>query len=178
MRVFHVHERYGVPRINIYLLRALFVLMAVFLGNDAWSHITSHEGAWNPEAAMAWTVWAAFSLLAGIGVFHPLKMLPIVLLEIVYKMIWLVVVAYPLWSDGALDGRAEEMAGSFALVVLPILATPWKYVFENYLKHERTLAAGGTVAAELYGDDAPRRPTHEPSGASSLGNSRNVGVSR
>jgi hypothetical protein len=46
-------------------------------------------------------------------------MLPIVLLEITYKTIWLIVVGFPLLSAGTLDGRAEEMMFSFGLVVLP-----------------------------------------------------------
>ena len=136
MNLFRTHERFGVPRINIYLLRALYLLMMVFLGNDAWSYIVSHEGPWNPEAAVAWSVWAAFSVLASIGLFHPLRMLPIVLLEILYKSIWLVVVGFPMMSSGTLDGRAEEMMFSFSLVVLPILATPWSYVYRTFIRRE------------------------------------------
>ncbi len=137
MQIFRTHERYGVPIINIYLLRTLYLLMVVFLGNDAWSYILSHEGPWNPEAAAAWSVWAAFSVLAGIGLFHPLRMLPIVLLEITYKTIWLVAVGFPLLSAGTLDGRAEEMMFTFGLVILPILATPWGYVARTYLRRQR-----------------------------------------
>lgn len=137
MHIFRTHERYGVPRINIYLLRALYFLMVVFLGRDAWSHIATFEGTWNPEAAAAWSVWAAFSVLAGIGLFHPLRMLPIVLLEILYKSIWLAVVGFPLLSAGTLDGRAEEMMFTFGLVVLPIVATPWGYVFRTFFRRDR-----------------------------------------
>ena len=44
------HERHeGVYRINIYLLRLLFVLMALFLGKDAWTHVLTHRGPWNPR---------------------------------------------------------------------------------------------------------------------------------
>src|SRR6476620_2112676 len=93
------HARHaGVNSINIYLLRLLFVLMFVFLGKDAWTHVLTHEGSWDPDQAVAWCVWASFSLLAVLGIVHPLKMLPLVLLEIVYKVLWLVLVAYPLWS--------------------------------------------------------------------------------
>jgi hypothetical protein len=148
VHLFRTHERYGVPKINIYLLRGLYFLVVVFLGKDAWSYIASHEGTWNPEAAAAWSVWAAFSVLAGIGLFHPLRMLPIVLLEITYKLIWLVVVGFPLLRAGTLDGRAEEMMFSFALVVLPIVATPWGYVFRTYLRREeRATAAAAEPSA-------------------------------
>ena len=146
MNLFRTHERFGVPRINIYLLRTLYLLMMVFLGNDAWSYIVSHEGPWNPEAAAAWSVWAAFSVLASIGLYHPLRMLPIVLLEILYKSIWLVFVGFPMMSAGTLDGRAEEMMFTFSLVVLPILATPWGYVYRTYIRREGPV---GSSAMEL-----------------------------
>jgi hypothetical protein len=150
VHIFRAHERYGVPRINVYLLRTLYLLMVVFLGQDAWSYIVSYEGTWNPEAAAAWSVWAAFSVLAGIGLFHPLRMLPIVLLEILYKSIWLVVVGFPMLSAGTLDGRAEEMMFSFGLVVLPIVATPWGYVYRTFLRRDRA-------------DGRERAPQVEPS---------------
>jgi hypothetical protein len=61
-------------------------------------------------------------------------MLPIVLLEILYKVLWLILIAYPLWSTNQLIGSpAEEMTRSFLWVALPILAMPWKYAFETYI---------------------------------------------
>jgi hypothetical protein len=129
------YERWdGAPRINIYLLRLLFILMLVFLGKDSWTSIFTHKGAWNPMDAMAWCIWASYSVLSILGIIHPLKMLPIVMLEIMYKVIWLILVAYPLWSSGQLAGSpAEGMTNSFLYVVLPILAMPWKYFFKKYV---------------------------------------------
>ena len=124
----------GAPRINVYLLRLMFFLMIVFLGKDSWTHILTHKGAWNPFDAMAWCIWACYSVLAILGIIHPLKMLPIVLLEIMYKVLWLVLVAYPLWSADQLTGSpAEGMTNAFLWVVLPIVAMPWKYLFKKYI---------------------------------------------
>jgi hypothetical protein len=130
-------EQYdGVHRIKIYLLRLLFVLMFLFLGRDAWTHVLDHQGAWDPDQAVAWCVWASFSLLALLGIFRPLKMLPLVMLEIAYKVLWLIVVAYPLWSEHQLadSPRAEHLTYVFLLVVLPIVAMPWKYAFNHYVR--------------------------------------------
>ena len=61
------------------------------------------------------------------------EMLPIVLLEIFYKVLWLILVAYPLWSKGTLAGSpAEGTTSAFLWVILPIVAVPWGYVFVNY----------------------------------------------
>jgi hypothetical protein len=65
-------------------------------------------------------------------------MLPILLLEIFYKVLWLVIVAYPLWSANKLDDSpAAGMTSAFLWVLLPIVAVPWCYVFVNYIHRPR-----------------------------------------
>jgi len=124
----------GVYKINIYLLRLLFLLMFLVVGKSAWTHLLTFKGSSSPAEAVAWCVWASYSVLSIIGIIRPLKMLPIVLLEILYKVLWLVLVAYPLWSTNQLIGSpAEKMTYTFLWVVLPIIAMPWKYAFENYI---------------------------------------------
>lgn len=93
------NERYqGVYKINIYLLRLLYILMFLFLGKDAWTHILTFKESWDSAAATAWCFWGSYSVLSVLGILYPLKMLPLVMLEILYKVIWLILVAYPLWS--------------------------------------------------------------------------------
>jgi hypothetical protein len=135
MAIFQRDDRFeGVRRINIYLLRLVFILMFFVLGRDTWTHIFAHQGTWEPGNAMVWCVWTAFATLAGLGIFRPLKMLPILLLEIFYKVLWLILVAYPLWSAGTLAGSsAEGTTSAFLWVILPIVAVPWVYVIENYI---------------------------------------------
>jgi hypothetical protein len=133
--IFQRDQRYeGVRPIHIYLLRLLYILMFFVLGKDTWTHILTHHGRWEPMDAVAWCVWTAFATLAGLGIIRPLKMLPIVLLEIFYKVLWLVLVAYPLWSTGTLVGSpAEGTTSAFLWVLLPIVAVPWGYAFANYI---------------------------------------------
>lgn len=124
----------GVRGINVYLLRALYFLMATLLAMDVWTYILSHKGPWEPQDAMAWSVWAGFSTLAILGVFHPVKMIPILLLDIFYKSLWLILVAYPLWRAGTLAGsHAESETYVFLPVIIVILIMPWGYVFRNYV---------------------------------------------
>jgi len=133
--ILHPSAHYeGVRPINIYLLRLVFILMFFVLGNDTWTHILTHRGPWEPDRAIAWCVWTAFATLAGLGIFRPLKMLPVLLLEIFYKVLWLMIVAYPLWMTGKLAGSpAEGTTSAFLWVILPIIAVPWGYVFVNYV---------------------------------------------
>jgi hypothetical protein len=124
----------GVRPISIYLLRLLYILMFFVLGKQTWTHILTHRGSWEPMDAVAWCLWAAFATLAGLGILRPLKMLPIVLLEVFYKVLWLILVAYPLWSRGTLAGSpAEGTTSAFLWVLLPIVAVPWGYAFLTYV---------------------------------------------
>jgi hypothetical protein len=129
------YERYeGVRPINIYLLRLLFLLVVIFVGSDSWSTIIKHQGQWDHVRAAAVCMWAAYSVLSIFGLLNPLKWLPIVMFEIFYKLIWLAIVAYPLWSRNQLAGSpAEEMTYAFLWVILPIVAMPWTYAFKKYL---------------------------------------------
>ena len=129
------YERYeGVRPINIYLLRLLFFLVVVFVGSDSWSAILKHQGPWDHVRAAAICMWAAYAVLSLFGLIKPLRWLPIVLFEIFYKIIWLVIVAWPLWSTNRLAGSpAEEMTYAFLWVILPIVAMPWGYAFRTYI---------------------------------------------
>jgi hypothetical protein len=133
--IFQPGARYeGVRPIQIYLLRVVFILMFFVLGKNTWTHILTHQGTWDPMEAVAWCVWTAFATLAVLGIIRPLKMLPILLLEIFYKVLWLLIVAYPLWSAGTLAGSSAEHATSaFLWVILPIVAMPWGYAFRSYV---------------------------------------------
>ena len=127
-------ERYeGVYKINIYLLRLLYLLVVIFVARDSWTVILTHQGSWDYLQAVAYCVWAAYATLSIVGLIHPLKMLPIVFFEIFYKSIWLIIVAYPLWAKNQLVGSpAEQLTYAFLWLPLPILAVPWGYAFRTY----------------------------------------------
>ena len=130
------HERYeGVRPINIWLLRLLFLLIVLFVVSDSWSAILNHKGPWDPVKAAAVCMWAAYSVLSIFGLINPLRWLPLVMFEIFYKLIWLVIVAHPLWSTNKLAGSpAEEMTYAFVWVILPIVAMPWSYAIRTYFR--------------------------------------------
>jgi len=134
LAIFRPSEKYeGVRPISIYLLRLVYFLMFFVLGKDTWTHVLTHQGPWEPDNAMAWCIWTAFAMLAGLGIIRPLKLLPILLLEVFYKVMWLIVVAYPLWTKHQLEGSpAESTADAFLWVLLPIVAIPWGYAFRTF----------------------------------------------
>lgn len=128
-------EKYqGVRPFQVYIMKLFFGLMFLVAARDAWTKLLTHEGPWDPTAAVAWCAIAGYTTLAGLGIFHALRMMPIMLFMYFYKGLWLVLVAYPLWSRGELAGsEAEGWASAFIILIVPFVFTPWKYVFRTYV---------------------------------------------
>jgi len=130
------HDRYdGVRPINVWLLRLFYFLIAALVGTDGWRGILTHRGPWDHVRAVAWCGWAAYPTLCALGLVHPLRMLPILLFVILYKILWLAVVAYPLWRAGTLaTSPANEMAHVFSWVLVVIAVVPWGYMWRTYVR--------------------------------------------
>ena len=131
-RNFETYE--GVYNFKIYLVRLVFLLTFLFVATDSWTAIINHQGPWEPVRAVAFCVWAAYSTMAVLGLIHPLRMLPMLMFMMAYKAIWLIIVAWPLWSSGELAASpAAEMAKAFSWIILPIIAMPWGYFFKTFV---------------------------------------------
>jgi len=133
--IFKVDQTIGVSKFRIYLLRVFYAVIVALLGFQVWSEIFTHTALWEPLPAVAYSFWAAFSALAILGLLHPLKMLPLLLVQFFYKLIWLIIVAYPLWSAHQLTGSAaQELTKANSIgIVLDLLVIPWPYVIRNYV---------------------------------------------
>lgn len=116
---------------RLYLMRGLYLLNVALVGVGAWGEIIHHRGAWDPMHGVAFSFWAALASLSALGLRYPLKMLPLLFMQLFYKSVWLIAVAPALWSAGRSIGFAEGMALG---VVLDLIVIPWPYVLANYVK--------------------------------------------
>ncbi|MBL7996587.1 hypothetical protein JNM05_14565 [bacterium] len=76
----------------------------------------------------------SIALLAALGIRYPLQMLPLLLFELVWKSIWLIAVALPLWLAEQMDPDTLEAFPSILMAVIVPMVIPWPYVFANYVK--------------------------------------------
>jgi hypothetical protein len=74
----------------------------------------------------------ALSLVAFLGLRHPLAMLPILLFEVAWKTIWVTVVALPLWISDQVDPATAGVFYSCLVVVVVVAVIPWRYVLAQY----------------------------------------------
>lgn len=121
-----------VSRFRLYLLRAAYLLLVVGLGLMILPVLIQHEPmARGVIPSLLGGVW----LLAIVGVFRPLLMLPLLMFELVWKTIWLCAFGLLQWSAGHVP---ETFAGDIkaiglGVILMPIVI-PWGYVYRRYIK--------------------------------------------
>ena len=124
-----------VSAVRLYLMRLLYLLNFVFLGIGIWPAVINPAKPFGPIDGVAFSFWAAFSALCGLGIRYPLKMLPLLMLQLVYKVVWLLAVALPLSLAGLLDSAEPNLTRTFVGGVIgDLLVIPWPYVLANYVK--------------------------------------------
>jgi hypothetical protein len=124
-----------VSTFRLYLLRAMYAFMFVGLALTRWPGILNPPAGISNAATVVGSVLAAISLLALLGIRYPLKMLPLLFFELLWKVLWVLMWGLPLWSAQQLTPDSEQMLISALVgVVLVPLAMPWGYVFKQYVK--------------------------------------------
>lgn len=118
---------------RLHLMRAGYLLMGVGLALVKWpllpeaSTLPLYEG-------VTLCLLTAMSLLAFVGLLHPVKLLPLLLFESAWKLLWLVLVALPEAVGGGLDAATTQVAVNCSLVVVILAVIPWRYVWRGYVR--------------------------------------------
>jgi hypothetical protein len=123
-----------VSLVRLYVLRALYLFIVVGLGTQIFPSIFDPERHWDLSQGIIWSVLASFWLLCLLGLRYPLQMLPVLFWELIWKTLWLGIVALPQWHSGHIDPSIVPNIYACLIVVLVYIAMPWSYVFAHYVK--------------------------------------------
>ena len=123
---------------RLYILRAMYVFTVVGLAIEKLPALL-HPANLPPGDSVILSVLGATALLAVVGIRYPIKMLPLLFFELVWKSIWVLVFGLPLLLSGRLDpsvsfGGTETLIACLVGIVLVPLVVPWGYVFKQYVK--------------------------------------------
>jgi hypothetical protein len=114
------------------LLRVGYAFMGVGLALSKWPLLFTHE-SWGLAEGTKECLLIAMSVLALLGLRYPARMLPILLFEVAWKLLWLGVVALPLWLADNLEGATRTQTGTVLLVVVIIAVIPWRHVVSQFV---------------------------------------------
>lgn len=121
--------------LRLTLLRGMYLLIAVGLGATIWPSIIAPTDSIANEGSVISSLLGALAIVAALGIRYPLQMLPILLFELLWKLIWVVAFALRMWLDTGLDDYAAQtlFACLMGVVLVPIVL-PWRYVFTHYVR--------------------------------------------
>jgi hypothetical protein len=74
------------------------------------------------------------SLLALLGLWRPVDMLPILLFEVLWKAIWLARMALPLWLNNGIDDATAMTIFECVFVVPVVILMPWDVIWRRYVR--------------------------------------------
>jgi hypothetical protein len=124
-----------VSTFRLYLLRAGYLVIAVGLALMIWPGIIRPPENLSHMGSVVRGVLGAVSLLAALGIRYPLKMLPLMFFELLWKSVWILAFGLRLWAAGRLGPDASETLSDCIFgIILVLLVTPWGYAFKHYLK--------------------------------------------
>jgi hypothetical protein len=154
------------------LMRVGFLVMTVGLAVLKWPLLVSHE-PWGLAEGTKECLLIAMSFLALLGLRYPQRMLPILLFEVTWKLLWLGVVVLPLVMHDQLDTATRNQAGTVLWVVVIIAVIPWRHVLKQYVlapgEPWRRGRHGTPPAGALDHTDPPHALRHEHQGTAHPG---------
>jgi hypothetical protein len=118
---------------RLYTLRVCYLILALGLGTYIWPSVIHHT------TELAITKGTLLALLAGLGATailglrYPVQMIPLLLFELIWKTIYLLAFALPLWLSHQITPAAAEDIQACLMVVIFIPLIPWRYVFTHYI---------------------------------------------
>jgi hypothetical protein len=120
---------------RLYVLRALYLLLVVGLAIQDWPGVFDPARRWVlMDGQESSCMVAAFSVLCIFGLRYPLRMLPVLLWEIIWKTLWLASVLIPQWRSGHVDDALKPTVFACSWVVLVYIAVPWRYIYQHYVR--------------------------------------------
>jgi hypothetical protein len=120
--------------VRLYVLRAMYALLAFAQGLKTWPTIFHPTHAWDFWNGVGLSFFGALTALSLLGIRYPLRMLPLLLFEFAWKLIWALAVWLPAQLNHSLTGNVADNAFGILLgvVVVPILL-PWGYLWKQYV---------------------------------------------
>src|ERR1041385_636323 len=119
-----------VSMVRLYILRAMYAVLGLAEGTIQFQ-LFLHHPRWTLNSGVAHSFLAALAALSLVGIFYPLRMLPLLVYELLWKSIWLLGIALPLWLGNQFDPDTRETFYESVGVVILIPFIPWGYMFRR-----------------------------------------------
>jgi hypothetical protein len=121
------------PLWRLNLMRVGYLVMGLGLAVVKWPVVIGYDRSTPLYEGVVAVILTAMSLLAFLGLRYPVRLLPILLFEALWKLIWLGVVALPAVAAGDVDEAMRQVIVNCSVVVIVFAVVPWRYVWQRYV---------------------------------------------
>ena len=121
------------PLWRLNLMRVGYLVMGVGLAVVKWPVVIGYDRSMPLFEGVVAVILTAMSLLAFLGLRYPIRLLPILLFECLWKILWLGVVALPAVAAGDVDEAMRQVIVNCSVVVIVFAVVPWRYVWQRYV---------------------------------------------
>lgn len=126
----------SLPTFRVNIMRIGYLVMGVGIALVKWPLFFQNGGVASLpvfEGVVA-ALLTAMSLLAFLGLRYPVQLLPLLVFESLWKLIWLAAVGIPHLVAGDMDAQMSSVFFSVLFVVIILAVTPWDYVWRRYVR--------------------------------------------
>jgi hypothetical protein len=119
-------------RLNV--MRLGYAFMGIGLAIVKWPILFQNIRSLPAMDGVVACLLTGMGLLAFLGLRYPVRMLPILLFEVAWKVLWIGFVAIPDLAAGPLDDATKELLVNCSLVVVIIAVIPWRYAWTRFVR--------------------------------------------
>jgi hypothetical protein len=127
-----VGEELSTRRLNV--MRFGYAFLGVGLAIVKWPLLLQGASPLPVMEGVVTSLLTAMSLLAFLGLRYPVHLLPILLFEVTWKVIWIAAVAIPHLLAGDMNAATREVLFNCFFVVIIIAVIPWRYAWWRYVR--------------------------------------------
>ncbi len=125
----------GITPIRKYAMKGLYLITFLGVGYQAWAEILAPESPLETIEGIVYSFWVAYATLMALGIRYPLKMTPLLLLQLFYKLVWVFGVYFPMERHQLTTTSAESfLTVCVTAIILDLLIIPWGYVYRSFMK--------------------------------------------
>jgi hypothetical protein len=118
-------------RLNV--MRVGYAFLGVGLAIVKWPILVLDAASLPVSEGVVAALLTAMSLLA-FGLRYPVRMLPILLFEVAWKVVWVAAVAVPHLVAGDIDAATSAVLVNCCFVVVIVAVIPWRYAWSRYVR--------------------------------------------
>lgn len=118
---------------RLYTLRLCYLILAAGLGTYIWPNVIHHSSGLAISSGIQISLLAGIGLTAVLGLRYPVQMVPLLLFELIWKTIYLVGFALPLWRAHQVTAAAAADIRACLMVVIFLPLIPWRHVYRSYV---------------------------------------------